>query len=59
MSKKIKQLARNLFSGTSSSSSRRAAIMEHLPPELQDRPIAFQRDEVTKIIKFTIFLIVI
>jgi hypothetical protein len=60
MSKKIKQLAKSfmktrvqgqppendLFQGTPSSSSRRRELLKHLPPELQGRPIAFQRDDV-------------
>lgn len=60
MSKKIKQLANRilvrgarfgrkedeLFSGSSSSSSRREEIMKDLPPDLQGRSVAFQRNEV-------------
>ena len=37
-----------MFQGTSSSSSRRRALLEHVP-ELQGQPVGVLRDEVTNI----------
>jgi hypothetical protein len=62
MSKKVKQFAKGLakrasfvkrkedlvFQGTSSSSSKRRALLEHVP-ELQGQTVGVQRNEVTNI----------